>query len=224
MPVSVQIVESNSSLGSLLRWHLQEANYRVYLTTNIQQAKEVFITKLPAVMVIDTDLADGSGIDLCRWVFPQNRAVIMLISHQTRESDIVKGLEAGADDYLKKPFGLGEFLARVAVLARRARRLAPPAILDLPNLRIDLIQRVVKFQGKTIDLTPQEFSLLYVLAQGGGTALSRQELLRRAWDGSVKNPRTVDTHVQSLRKKLDPHLIVTVRNVGYAFNCAPKLQ
>ncbi|MCS6959797.1 MAG: response regulator transcription factor [Pseudanabaenaceae cyanobacterium SKYGB_i_bin29] len=222
MAVTVQIVESNLNLGSLLRWHLQEANYRVYLTSNIQQAKEVFSSKFPAVIVIDTDLADGSGIDLCKWIFPQNRAVVMLISNQTKESDIIKGLEAGADDYLKKPFGLGEFLARVAVLARRARRLAPPAILELPNLRIDLIQRVVKFRGKTIELTPQEFSLLYVLAQGGGTPLSRQELLQRAWDGTVKNHRTVDSHIQSLRKKLDPSLILTVRNVGYAFNHQSK--
>jgi two-component system OmpR family response regulator len=90
-------------------------------------------------------------------------------------------------------------------------------------LQIDLIQRRVRFQGEFIDLTPQEFSLLYVLAQASGEALSRSELLRRAWPDAIDNPRTIDTHVLSLRKKIEidsrsPSLVQTVRNVGYRFN------
>jgi DNA-binding response OmpR family regulator len=218
MPASVQIVESNPSLGSLLRWHLQQAGYNVYLTTNIRQSKEVFLTKLPQIIVIDTDLADGDGLELCQWIFPQKRSVIMLISNRTKEGDIVRGLQMGADDYLTKPFGLQEFLARIAVLERRSLTLAPPAILDFGLLTIDLIQRIVKFRGKSIDLSPQEFSLLYVLGQADGVALTRAELLQRAWGGTIHNQRTVDTHVLSLRKKLHPSLIETVRNVGYRFN------
>ncbi|MCA1904533.1 MAG: response regulator transcription factor [Cyanobacteria bacterium KgW148] len=219
MPATVQIVESNPSLGSLLQWHLQQANYSVYLTTNIHQAKEVFLSKLPQVVVIDTELADGDGLELCRWIFPQKRSVIMLISNRTKEADIVQGLQLGADDYLKKPFGLQEFLARIAVLARRSP--APPAILDFGSLTIDLIQRVVQFNHQTIDLSPQEFSLLYVLALAEGMPLPREELLQRAWSGIINNPRTIDTHVLSLRKKMHPSLIETVRNVGYRFNYPP---
>ena len=90
-------------------------------------------------------------------------------------------------------------------------------------MQIDLVQRRVRFQGEFIDLTPQEFSLLYVLAQAGGVALSRAELLRRAWPDAIDNPRTIDTHVLSLRKKVEldprqPSLIQTIRNVGYRFN------
>jgi two-component system OmpR family response regulator len=95
--------------------------------------------------------------------------------------------------------------------------------LDYGDLKIDLVHRRVEFQGSFIDLTPQEFSLLYVLAQAQGSTLSRSELLRRAWPEAIDNPRTIDTHVLSLRKKIEidprqPSLIQTVRNVGYRFN------
>jgi two-component system OmpR family response regulator len=97
--------------------------------------------------------------------------------------------------------------------------------LDYGVLKIDLVQRRVEYQGNFVDLTPQEFSLLYVLTQAEGNALSRSELLRRAWPEAIDNPRTIDTHVLSLRKKIEldprqPSLIQTVRNVGYRFNAA----
>ena len=95
--------------------------------------------------------------------------------------------------------------------------------MDYGELQVDLVQRRVRFRGEFIDLTPQEFSLLYVLAQAGGVPLSRSELLCRAWPDAIDNPRTIDTHVLSLRKKIEiqprqPSLIQTVRNVGYRFN------
>lgn len=116
-----------------------------------------------------------------------------------------------------------EFLARVEALIRRKRTPVAPAYLDYGALQIDLVQRRVRYQGEFIDLTPQEFSLLYVLAQAGGVPLSRSELLRRAWPDAIDNPRTIDTHVLSLRKKVEldprqPSLIQTIRNVGYRFN------
>jgi two-component system OmpR family response regulator len=146
-----------------------------------------------------------------------------MLSARTNEADIVAGLKAGADDYLSKPFGMQEFLARVEAMIRRNRTPTAPAYLDYGSLQIDLVQRRVRFQGEFIDLTPQEFSLLYVLAQAGGVPLSRSELLRRAWPDAIDNPRTIDTHVLSLRKKVEldprqPSLIQTIRNVGYRFN------
>ena len=116
-----------------------------------------------------------------------------------------------------------EFLARVECLIRRIRTVAAPMLLDYGVLKIDLVQRRVEYQGNFVDLTPQEFSLLYVLTQAEGNALSRSELLRRAWPEAIDNPRTIDTHVLSLRKKIEldprqPSLIQTVRNVGYRFN------
>lgn len=148
-----------------------------------------------------------------------------MLSARNTENDIVTGLKAGADDYLTKPFGMQEFMARVEALIRRIRTTTAPISLDYGDLKIDLVQRRVRFKEEFIDLTPQEFSLLYVLAQAEGVPLSRAELLRRAWPDAIDNPRTIDTHVLSLRKKIEtdprqPSLIQTVRNIGYRFNPA----
>jgi two-component system, OmpR family, response regulator len=221
--VCIEIVEGNPHLRSLLGWHLQQLEYRVHQAASMYQAREVFLSQQPTLVILDADLPDGDGIEFCRWLHSQQQPLILMLSARNNEGDIVAGLKAGADDYLSKPFGMQEFLARVEALIRRQRTPIAPAYLDYGSLQIDLVQRRVRFQGEFIDLTPQEFSLLYVLAQAGGSALSRAELLRRAWPDAIDNPRTIDTHVLSLRKKVEldprqPSLIQTIRNVGYRFN------
>lgn len=221
--VSIQIVEGNPHLRSLLGWHLQQVGYWVYQSADLQQAREVFMSRHPNLIILDSELPDGDGLEFCSWLQQQRQALILMLSARTSENDIVAGLRAGADDYLTKPFGMQEFLARVEALTRRSRTAAVPALLDYGDLKIDLVQRRVRFKNELIDLTPQEFSLLYVLAQAGGAPLSRSELLRKAWPDEIDNHRTVDTHVLSLRKKIEidprqPNLIQTVRNVGYRFN------
>ncbi|MDB9447218.1 response regulator transcription factor [Anabaena sp. CS-542/02] len=221
--VCIEIVEGNPHLRSLLGWHLQQLEYRVHQAASIYQARELFLSQQPTLVILDADLPDGDGIEFCRWLHLQQQSLILMLSARTNEADIVAGLKSGADDYLRKPFGMQEFLARVEAIIRRKGTPIAPAYLDYGSLQIDLVQRRVRFQGEFIDLTPQEFSLLYVLAQAGGVALSRAELLRRAWPDAIDNPRTIDTHVLSLRKKVEldprqPSLIQTIRNVGYRFN------
>ncbi len=222
-PVYLSIVEGNPHLRSLLSWHLQQAGYLVQQCPGFQQARQAFMSQPPTVAVIDSDLPDGDGIELCRWLYQQRQSMILILSAKNTEQDIVQGLRSGADDYLTKPFGMQEFMARIECLIRRGRIAVAPLLLDFGDLKIDLVQRRVQYQGDFIDLTPQEFSLLYSLAQADGNALSRSELLRRAWPEAIDNPRTIDTHVLSLRKKIEtdprqPSLIQTVRNVGYRFN------
>lgn len=221
--VCIQIVEGNPHLRSLLAWHLQQASYWVHQSATIHQAREVFQSRQPNLVILDSELPDGDGVEFCRWLQQQQQSLILMLSARSTETDIVTGLRAGADDYLTKPFGMQEFLARVEALTRRSRSTTAPASLDYGDLKIDLVQRRVRFKEELIDLTPQEFSLLYVLAQAGGLPLNRSELLRRAWPDAIDNPRTVDTHVLSLRKKIEtdprqPSIIQTVRNVGYRFN------
>lgn len=221
--VQILIIQGNPHLRSLLGWHLQQAGYICQQADTLDRARGILARRQPPLVVLDSDLPDGDGVELCRWLYQQKQSLILVLSARTNQSDIVAGLEAGADDYLKKPFGMHEFLARVEALLRRLRVTSAPLYLNYGDLRIDLVQRRVRLQGTYIDLTPQEFSLLYVLTQAEGTPLSRSELLNRAWPDAIDNPRTIDTHVLSLRKKLDiaperTSLIQTVRNVGYRFN------
>jgi len=221
--VSVQIIEGNPHLRSLLGWHLQQAGYRVFQSADVVRTRDIFQSRQPDLVILDSQLPDGDGVELCKWLHSQGQPLIMILSACNTETDIVTGLRAGADDYMTKPFGMQEFLARVEALTRRVRLMSAPASLTYGDLNIDLVQRRVNFRGDYIDLTPQEFSLLYVLTQAAGSPLSRTDLLRRAWPDAIDNPRTVDTHILSLRKKIEvdprqPNIIQTVRNVGYRFN------
>ena len=219
----ILIVEGNPHLRSLLGWHLQQAGYVVKQSTNLLQGQNSFQQYHPTLVVVDSDLPNGDGLEICQWLCEQEKPLILMLSARSNEKDIVSGLNAGADDYLCKPFGMQEFLARIKALIRRKRVNSVPLFLDYQDLKIDLVQRRVQIKDDFIELTPQEFSLIYVLAQSEGNPLSRAELLRRAWPDEIDNPRTVDTHVLSLRKKIElnprqPYLIQTVRNVGYRIN------
>jgi two-component system, OmpR family, response regulator len=224
LSISIQIVAGNPNLGSLLAWHLQQNGYTVYQSASITSAMTLFSQQQPKLVVLDHDIAQGDAIELCRWFYSRKRSMILILSSHRAEQDVVKALQAGADDYMTKPFGVQEFLARIQALTRRMNlNPSPTTFLDYGHLQIDLIQRQVKVKGAAIELSPQEFNLLLVLAQADGTPISRFDLLQRAWPEQINNPRTVDTHVLSLRKKLEidpqqPNLIQTVRNVGYRFN------
>ncbi|MGB3571906.1 MAG: response regulator transcription factor [Phormidesmis sp.] len=225
---NIQVVESNVNLRSLLSWNLQQAGYRVSQCADMLSARDSFQSQQPGLVVLEAEFAGGQGIQLCHWLRNQGYPLILMLSARTSEKEVVAGLQAGADDYLKKPFGIQEFLARVESLTRRSRHSSTPLSIDYGDLHIDLVQRRVRYREDFVDLTPQEFSLLYILAQAEGQPLSRIDLLRRAWPDAIDNPRTVDTHVLSLRKKIEidprhPDLIQTVRNVGYRI-CSRTLE
>lgn len=219
----ILIVEGNSHLRSLLGWHLQQVEHWVHQSASILHAKELLYTSCPNLVILEAELPEGNSLEFCQWLWQQQQCMILMLSSRKTEADVVAGLKAGADDYLTKPFGMQEFMARVEALLRRRRTITPPISLDYGDLIIDLVHRRVRLKSNIIDLTPQEFSLLYVLAQAEGIPLTRSQLLQRAWPDAIDNPRTIDTHVLSLRKKIEidhrqPSLIQTVRNVGYRFN------
>jgi two-component system, OmpR family, response regulator len=247
--VQIYVIEGNQNLRSLLAWHLQQAGYQVQQSATLAQAYQRCQQDLPTLAIVGADLPDGSGIEFCQWLFAQGNSLMLMLSARIQERDLVGALQAGVDDYLKKPFGMPEFLARVEALLRRSRlAVTIPTDLTYGHLRIDLVRRCVYVRNlaqniagdrsdrignlarspeQRIDLSPQEFSLLYVLAQANGRPVHRRELLKRAWDIDIDNPRTVDTHVLTLRKKLghpNPNglpsvpTIETVRKVGYRLN------
>jgi two-component system, OmpR family, response regulator len=218
--VQIHVIEGNHNLRSLLIWHLQQAGHQVRQSSTLAQAYQSCEQELPILAIIDSDLPDGEGLEFCQWLYPRGNSLILMLSARIREIDLVNALQAGVDDYLKKPFGLPEFLARVEALLRRTRAATTmPTDMTYGDLRIDLVRRCIYLRNRSIDLSPQEFSLIYVLAQANGRPVHRNELLKRAWDIDIDNPRTVDSHVLSLRKKLGhPDPIETVRKVGYRLN------
>ncbi len=242
--MQIHVIEGNHNLRSLLAWHLQQAGYQVKQSSTLAQAYQACEQALPTLAILDSDLPDGEGIDFCGWLGDRGHCSVLMLSARIREIDLVSALQAGVDDYLKKPFGMPEFLARVAALLRRSRtQTTIPSDLIYGDLRIDLVRRCIYLRNRSphlcadlvaglsarssspqpletrIDLSPQEFSLLYVLVQANGRPVHRSELLKRAWDINVDNSRTVDSHVLSLRKKLGhPDPIETVRKIGYRLN------
>jgi two-component system, OmpR family, response regulator len=218
--VKIHVIEGNHNLRSLLAWHLHQAGYQIQQSPTLAHAYQCCDRELPTLAILDSDLPDGEGIEFCKWLYPQGNSLILMLSARIREIDLVSALQAGVDDYLKKPFGMPEFLARVEALLRRTRTSANiPTDMTYGDLRIDLVRRCIYLRNKSIDLSPQEFSLIYVLAQANGRPVHRSELLKRAWDIDIDNPRTVDSHVLSLRKKLGhPDPIETIRKVGYRLN------
>lgn len=218
----IHLIEANPHLRSLLVWHLGQLGHEVDAFAGVGEAAVRFRQASVDLAIVARELTEGDGLDYCRRLVTLGHPLILLLSTRNTQAEIVEGLRAGADDYLVKPFGLDEFLARVEALLRRLRPPQASAELKFGDLQIDLVQRRVQVGEKLIDLTPQEFSLLYVLVQAQSEPLTRQEILARAWPEEIDNPRTVDTHVLTLRKKLQqnpdaPQLIETVRNVGYRF-------
>ena len=141
----ISIVESNPHLRSLLGWHLQQSGYVVSQSASLQQARDTFYRHQPALVIIDSDLPDGDGLELSRWLYEQQKSLILLLSARNNEQDIVRGLKTGADDYLTKPFGMQEFLARVEALTRRVRvNNSVPLSMECKDVKIDLAQRRVK--------------------------------------------------------------------------------
>lgn len=223
--LQILVVEKNPHLCSLLAWHLQQLGHDVQTANEVQQAKVLLQSLQIHLLVLDGDLSNQEGLKLCGWAHRQWNILILMLSSRSSDQDIIAGLQAGADDYLIKPMSMQVLCARVNVLSRRLFRTLPPTYLRYGSLQIDLVQRRVTISDQEVELTPQEFSLLFVLVQGNGSPLSRADLLQRAWPDAIDNPRTVDTHILSLRKKIEadprhPTLIQTVRNVGYRFTGA----
>ena len=169
-------------------------------------------------MLLDLRLPDRDGFEVCRELRARSRVPIIVISARGDEIDRVVGLELGADDYLVKPFGFRELLARINAVTRRAGERAPAAAtLRVGGLTVDTEGRHALLDGEEIELTAKEFDLLAALAARPGAVISRQRLLDDVWDARHHlATKTIDVHVAALRRKLgDPGWIQTVRGVGF---------
>jgi DNA-binding response OmpR family regulator len=228
----VLLVENETVIRELVRLHLSLAGFEITDVGDGHRALELAEGMRFDVILLDVMLPGLDGITLCRTLRAEGAntqtPILMLTARQT-ESDKVLGFESGADDYVTKPFGMRELVARVGALVRRAHRLDEP--VPAPNSRrvqsrdlvLDADRREVLVRGRSVELTKQEFDLVYLLAQRPGIVFSRAALMAKVWSGDTYvTERTVDTVVSRLRKKIerdaqDPELILTAWGVGYKF-------
>jgi two-component system, OmpR family, phosphate regulon response regulator PhoB len=228
MSPRILIVEDEETLLELLRYNLERTGYAVETIANGDQAAARLKETVPDLLVLDWMLPGLSGIELCRRLrqASMTRSLpIIILTARGEESDRVRGLDTGADDYVVKPFSVNELLARVAALLRRVKPLLVADVLKVGDIELNRSAMSVLRCGSTIHLGPTDYRLLEFLMQSPGRVFSRDQLLDGVWGTEVYvDERTVDVHIGRLRKALlqawasDP--IRTVRGAGYSFEAA----
>jgi DNA-binding response OmpR family regulator len=217
------LVEDELELAQVLRRHLEDEEHTVHLVGDGLKALEALRGEAFDLIVLDVMLPGLDGFEVARRVRGKLSTPILMLTARADEGDRVTGLEIGADDYLTKPFGLREFLARVRALLRRvqlARELLdkPALPIRVGGIEVDPVARSVQVQRETTELTPREYDLLVLLSQQPGRTFSRDYLLERIWGESYEgSDRVVDTTVVRLRRKLgsEGERVVSVWGVGY---------
>lgn len=217
----VLVVEDDAQVRRFLRAALSSHAFRLVEAGTVREAEQLATSHNPDVYLLDLGLPDGDGVDLARRLREWTRAPIIVLSARGREEDKVNALDAGADDYLTKPFGVNELLARLRVALRHAQ--ATPAgdpVLEAGPLKVDLARREVSVDGREIRLTPTEFKLLALLARHAGKVLTHRQILKEVWGPNATEAHWVRVHMAELRKKVEadparPRLLVTEPGVGY---------
>ena len=226
MKPHILIVEDEPGLVELLRYNLERAGFETATARDGEEALTMVAERIPDLVLLDWMLPLASGLEVCRRIKRQPRTrdlPIIMLTARGEESDRVRGLDSGADDYVTKPFSPGELVARIRAVIRRSRPGAGAHRLSFADLEMDLVAHRVTRNGRRIHLGPTEFRLLRHLLEHPGRVFSREQLLDAAWGHDIHvEPRTVDVHIRRLRKALNadgrPDLIRTVRAAGYAID------
>ncbi len=226
MKPKILVIEDEESLSILIRYNLEMQGYEVECVYRGDEAEVRLKENVPDLVVLDWMLPGLSGIELCRRLRAREETQsipILMLTARTEESERIRGLTTGADDYMVKPFSVPELMARVGALLRRANRMQLTGILKAGDLQLDREKKRVHRGDREIHLGPTEFRLLEFLMSSPGRVFSREQLLNAVWGQEIYiDERTVDVHVGRLRKTLsrgretDP--IRTVRGSGYSFN------
>lgn len=230
---TILLIEDNATLAETLRYNLEREGYTVIHAADGIQGLELAHQENPDLLVLDIMLPRLDGFSVCRILRQESNVPIIMLTARQDEVDRIAGLELGADDYVSKPFSLGEFLARIRAILRRAERQPGSGsreVLDAGPLRVDTRSRRAWRDGVELALPQKEFDLLTCLMLNRGIALSRDLLLERVWGFDfVGDNRTVDVHIRWLRGKIEPDpahpcYIQTVRGVGYRFEVPPEME
>ncbi len=223
LPNRLFIIEDDKELSEILGERLRREGYEAEQFYDGNEGLSAILSNPPSLVLLDLMLPGRRGFEICKEVREKaataNVPIVMLTANAD-ESDIVSGLELGADDYVTKPFSFRQLLARIRAVLRRAERTRDPGLkIQIGSLTIDPISRAATKDGRSINLTESEFQILYALSSEAGKIFTRSELLQSMNPQADLVERNVDVHVSSLRKKMGPDggRILTIRNVGYRF-------
>lgn len=220
---SILIIEDDETLQQTLVYNLEQEGYKVTAAFDGQTGLELARDHKPDLIVLDIMLPGLDGLSVCRILRREMDVPIIMLTARSSEVDKIIGLDSGADDYITKPFSLGEFMARVRAALRRQPHQAAAERLQAGDLALDLIGRKAYKGDQELNLSHKEFDLLAELIRNRGMVLSRDLLLTKVWGYDyVGESRTVDVHIRWLRGKVeenpsDPKRITTVRSIGYRF-------
>ncbi len=221
-------VEDDLSLINGLTFAMKKQGYEVDVARTSLEAERMWDAEKYDLVILDVSLPDGSGFELCRKIRQTSKVPIMFLTAADEETDIIMGLDIGADDYITKPFKLAVFLSRVNALLRRSDHFSQPeAELTSKGITVQLLQGMVYKDGKAIELTSSEYKLLCLFMKNPDVVLSPEQILSRLWDCNENyiDNKTLTVYIRRLRMKIEdnpgePDKIVTMRGMGYKWNSA----
>jgi len=217
----ILIVDDETPIRRYLRTALSAEGFHVFEATNGQEALNATVANHPDLIILDLGLPDFDGTEVTRRLREWSQTPIIVLSVREAENDKVAALDAGADDYLTKPFGTGELMARMRVALRRQAGKPDDPVIQVDNLKMDISRRSVTSNGNAVSLTPTEYEILRILLQNAGKVLTHRQLLRQVWGIAYEGEMHIlRVNISNLRRKIEPdparpHYLLTEPGVGY---------
>jgi two-component system, OmpR family, KDP operon response regulator KdpE len=217
----ILVVDDELPIQRFLKTALDTGEFSLHQAENGHSALAAAVAIRPDIILLDLGLPDMDGVEVIERIREWSQVPIIVLSVREREDDKVKALDAGADDYLTKPFGVGELLARIRAALRRSLKETPEPVYRIEGLEVDLTKRRVSAQGEDVQLTPTEYELLRLLVTHAGKVLTHSQILRQIWGVAyMEQPHVLRVNISNLRRKIEqdptrPRYIITEPGVGY---------
>lgn len=223
LPPRILIVDDEPAIQRFLKTALSNGEFSLYQAETGHAALLSAVSAKPDVILMDLGLPDMDGVEVIERIRQWSQVAIIVLSVRDRENEKIRALDAGADDFLTKPFGVGELLARIRVMLRRSVQQMPEPVYRIDELEVDLARRLVLLRGEEVSLTPTEYEMLRLLVTNAGKVLTHRMILNRIWGPAyLEQPHILRVNISNLRRKLEkdasrPSYIRTESGVGYRF-------